>query len=118
MGIKQQFCTFHTKQLINREIRNFIKQKSISEDEIELIYDYKELFFDIIDADSIKDAQEKINRLFYLKSDIPKVIHDLASNLIIPEIKKITNHLTDTKIALTSNKIEKLLPKKLPQKKH
>ena len=27
LGIKQQFCTFHTKQLINREIRKFIKQK-------------------------------------------------------------------------------------------
>ena len=27
LGIKQQFCTFHTKQLINREIKNFIRKK-------------------------------------------------------------------------------------------
>ena len=64
----------------------------------------------------LKYAQEKRDTLFYLKSDVPKVICDLASNLIIPEFKKITNHITDIKIALTSNKIENCFLKKLPQK--
>lgn len=115
LGIKQQFCTFHAKQLINREIRNFIRKNNASENEIELIYDYKDLFFNIIGADSIEDAKEKRNQLFNLKKDIPKVIRDLTSNLIIPEFKKITNHLTDSKIPLTSNKIENCFLKNFPK---
>ena len=115
LGIKQQFCTFHTKQLINREIKNFIRKNNTSKDEIELIYNYKELFFNIIGANSIEDAKEKRNKLFNLKQNIPQVIRDLTSNLIIPEFKKITNHLTDLKIPLTSNKIENCFLKNFPK---
>lgn len=115
LKIKQQFCTFHTKQLINREIRDYIAQNNSSEEEIEIIYNYKQLFFDIINADSISDAEEKRNQLFYLESHTPKVIRDLASRLIIPEFKKITNYLSDVKIALTSNKIENCFLKNFPK---
>ena len=48
--------------------------------EIEIIYDYKELFFNIINAISIIEAKEKRNQLFYLNSKVPKVIRDLAKN--------------------------------------
>ena len=90
LGVKQQFCTFHLKQLINREIREHIKENNTSEEEIEIIHNYKQLFFNIINAKSINEAQEKRNQLFYLESNIPQVIQDLASKLIIPEFKK--NH--------------------------
>lgn len=41
LKIKQQFCTFHLKQLINREIHDHIKENNTSEDEIEIIHNYK-----------------------------------------------------------------------------
>ena len=56
LNIKQQFCTFHLKQLINREIRDYIKENNTSEDEIEIIHNYKQLFFEIINAESINEA--------------------------------------------------------------
>ena len=115
LKIKQQFCTFHLKQLINREIRDHIKENNSSEDEIEIIHNYKQLFFDIINAESINEAQEKRNQLFYLESNTPKVIRDLASKLMIPEFKKITNHMNDAKIAITSNKIENCFLKNFPK---
>ena len=115
LKIKQQFCTFHLKQLINREIRDHIKENNTSEDEIEIIHNYKQIFFDIINAESINEAQEKRNQLFYLESNTPKVIRDLASKLMIPEFKKITNHLNDAKIAITSNKIENCFLKNFPK---
>ena len=86
LHIKQQFCTFHTKQLINREIRDHITKNNTSEEEIEIILDYKRLFFDIIDADSINDAKKR-DKLFYLDINIPKVIRKLTSDLIIPNSK-------------------------------
>ena len=115
LHIKQQFCTFHTKQLINREIKDYITKNNTSEEEIEIILDYKRLFFDIIDADSINDAKEKRNKLFYLDYNVPKVIRKLTSNIIIPEFKKLTNYLTDSKIAITSNKIENCFLKNFPK---
>ena len=115
LQIKQQFCTFHLKQLINREIYNYIKQNNHNKLEIEIIHVYKELLFNIINAESLNEAQEKRNQLFYLKSNVPKVIRDLAEKLFIPEFKKITNHLTDPKIAITSNKIENCFLKNFPK---
>ena len=88
LRVKQQFCTFHLKQLINREIREHIKENNAPNEEIEIIHNYKQLFFNIINAQSINEAQEKRNQLFYLESNIPQVIQDLASKLIIPEFKK------------------------------
>ena len=46
------------KKLINREIRDYIDKNNTSEEEIEIIYDYKHLFFDTIDADSINEAKK------------------------------------------------------------
>jgi hypothetical protein len=61
-----------------------------NKNEIEIIHDNKELIFKIIKSESLKEGQEKRNQLFYLKSNVPKVIRDLAEKLIIPEFKK--NH--------------------------
>ena len=55
-----------------------------------------------------------MNKLFFIDSNLPSVIRKLIYKLVIPEFKKLTNHLTDSKLALTSNKI-KLLHKKLPK---
>ena len=114
LHIKQQFCTFHTKQLINRQIRDHITKNNTPKEEIQTILDYKRLLFDIIGEDSINDAKEKRNKLFYLDSNVPKVIHKLTYDLIIPEFKKLTNYLTDSKIAITSNKIENCFLKNFP----
>ena len=56
-----------------------------------------------------------MDKLFFIDSNVHSVIRKLVSKLIIPEFKKLTNHLKDSKIAITSDKIEKLLPKKLPK---
>ena len=93
----------------------YITKNNTPEEEIEIILEYKRLFFDIIGADSINDAKEKRDKLFYLDSNVPKVIHKLTYDLIIPEFKKLTNYLTDSKIAITSNKIENCFLKNFPK---
>ena len=40
LQIKQQFCTFNLKQLINREIHDYIKKINPNEMEIEIIYSF------------------------------------------------------------------------------
>ena len=97
LKIKHQFCKFHVKQLINKQIRDYIMKNNASENEIKIIKDYKSLFFDMIDENSIKDAEKIKNKLFSFNSNIPQVIHKLISKLIILEFKKLTNHITDSK---------------------
>ena len=50
--------------------------------------------------------KKKKYKLFYLDSNVSKVIHKLTYDLIIPEFKKLTNYLTDSKIAITSIKLK------------
>ncbi len=74
---------------------------------IEIIHDYKSLFFDINDANLLKKKLKKImDKLFFIDSNVPSVIRKLVSKLIIFEFEKLTNHHTVSKIAITSNKIE------------
>ena len=55
------------------------------------------------------------DKLFYINSNVPSIIRKLVSKLIIPEFKKLTNHLTDSKIPITSNKIENCFLKNFPK---
>lgn len=45
LEVKQQFCTFRLKQIINREIRDHIKENNTYEKGIEIIHNNKQLFF-------------------------------------------------------------------------
>lgn len=90
-----------------RKLKNIFKKKNNTfEDEITLIKTYEMNIFEIIDLKSLKTAKEKRNKLFKLKSDIPSIIRKIIWNLIIPQFKKITNHLKDKNIIRTNNKIE------------
>ena len=63
----------------------------------------------------LKMLKKKEIKLFFLDLNVPQVISKLTSNLIIPEFKKITNHITDSKIPITSNKIENCFLKNFPK---
>lgn len=48
LGFKHQFYHFHTKQMINRNIQDYIKENKSDEDDIKLINSYKSLIFEIL----------------------------------------------------------------------
>ena len=115
LKVKQQFCTFHAKQHINREISKFIRENNMSDEDNDIIIGYKALMFGIIDAESIKEAENYRDELFNVTADFPEVIVKLTWDLMIPEFKKFTNHLHDENIVLTSNKIENCFLKNFPK---
>ena len=49
--IKQQFCLFHTKQKINRDIKEYNEDNGSSDEEIKIINHYKRLIFNLFDVD-------------------------------------------------------------------
>ena len=91
--------------MINRKIREYIKENNSPKDEIEIMPNYNNYFLILLMQEQLT-KHKKRNQLFYLESNTPKVIRGLASKLMIPKFKKITNYLNDAKITITSNKIE------------
>lgn len=111
LNFNQQFCLFHVKQKINRDVKDYIEENNPEDEEIELIKSYKKRIFHIIDAKSIDLAEkEKIN-LMNENESVPPIIHKIMWDFIIPHFKKLTYHLLDKNIESTNNKIENCFQK-------
>lgn len=111
LNFNQQFCLFHVKQKINRDVKDYIEENNPEDEEIELIKSYKKRIFHIIDAKSINLAEkEKIN-LMNENESVPPIIHKIMWDFIIPHFKKLTYHLLDKNIESTNNKIENCFQK-------
>ena len=111
LNFNQQFCLFHVKQKINRDVKDYIEENNPEDEEIELIKSYKKRIFHIIDAKSIDLAEkEKINIMNEIES-VPPIIHEIMWDFIIPYFKKLTYYLLDENIESTNNKIENCFQK-------
>lgn len=106
LDVKHQFCLFHTKQKINRDIKEYNKNNNLSDEEIKIISHYKRLIFDILDADDFETANYLKDMIISNNNDLPKVIHDIMWKFIVPNFKRLTYHLHDKNIEHTSNKLE------------
>ena len=104
--IKHQFCLFHTKQKINRDINDYNKDNDPSDEEIKIISHYKRLIFDILDADDFETAKYLKDEIISNNDDLPEVIHEIMWEFIVPNFKRLTYHLNDKNIEHTSNKLE------------
>ena len=66
--MKHQLCKFHSKQKINRNIRNYIKENNITIDEKEEIKEIKEFIFKLLNAELMDDAKKIRKELFKKKT--------------------------------------------------
>ena len=106
LNINQQFCLFHTKQKINRDIKDYIDENNLSEEEIKIIIHYKSMIFDMLDANSFESAENIKNDMIIINQELPEVIRQILWQFIVPYFKKLTYHLKDRNIESTSNKLE------------
>ena len=111
LNYKQQFCHFHVKQKINRDINDYIKENKLNTDEIKLINSYKKRIYDLLDSNSVNLAKKRRNKLMDEIESFPPVISKIMWDLIIPYFKKLTYHLLDENIESTNNKIENCFQK-------
>lgn len=108
---KQQFCLFHVKQKINRNIKDYIDKNSPDDEEIELIDSYRKRIFDLLNSDSFDLAKNRRESLMDELDSMPLVISKIMWDLIIPYFRKLTYHLLDENIESTNNKIENVFQK-------
>lgn len=106
---------FHTKQKINRNIREDKKRNNYSDEELEYLNYCKQLVFDILDANDLESAKKGRDYLISIQNNLPKVIFNLLWFFIIPYFKTITFHLKNNNVPTTSNKIENFFQKVFPK---
>lgn len=115
LNIKHQFCKFHTKQKINKDIRNYFKANKLEITEKEEINNVKELIFQILDSNNIEFAYNLREELLQLKKPKNNLIQSIVWKFIIPFFKNFINHLENKHTPTTNNKIENTFQKVFPK---
>lgn len=115
LGFKHQFCRFHTKQKINREIKNHIKQNKIIKEEEKEINKLKKEIFKILDSKKIKTSKKILKKLIEENKENNNIITEILREFIIPYFKNLTYSKENENIESTSNKIENIFQKLFPK---
>ena len=121
VGVKHQFCMFHTKQKINRNIREDKKRNNYSNEELEYLNYCKQLVFDVLNANNLESAKKGRDYLISIQNNLPKVIFNLLSNAfkytsnkgnITVEVRKVASQavvsVCDTGIGIPVEHISKI----------
>ena len=93
LGFKHQFCKFHTKQKINRDLRTYLKQNKIKEEDKSKIIEFKKIIFNIIDSKNIDEAKNIRKQLFSKINEFPHFTRNLFWKFIVPYFKNLTYFL-------------------------
>ena len=115
LGFKHQFCLFHTKQKINRDIHNYFKKNKPENEEIKQIKAYKKDIFAILDAYDLESAKNKRDHLIKIQNQLLEPIFRILWKFIIPCFKNLIYWLENDNIERTSNKIENIFQKIFPK---
>ena len=120
IGAKHHYCIFHTKQKINRDICNYIRDNNPSDEEKEYIDCMKKEIFKIMDAKDIVTAETLRDKFWKFPKEKSPIIFKILRTFILPEFKCITRHINDKNIQKTNNMIEnafqKIFPKHIKRK--
>ena len=111
LHFKQQFCLFHVKQKINRNINDYVGKNNIADEELDLIESYKDRIFALLNSESFDLAKKRRESLMGELGLMPLVISKIMWDLIIPYFRKLTYFLLDENIESTNNKLENVFQK-------
>ena len=73
IGIRHQFCMFHTKQKINRNIKKDKKRNNYSDEELEYLNHCKQLVFDVLNAEDLESDKKGRDYLISIQDNLPKL---------------------------------------------
>lgn len=115
LRFKHQFCKFHTKQKINRDIKKYIKQNKLTKKEEKEIEKLKKEIFKILDSKKIETSKKILKKLIEENKENNNIIIEILWEFIIPYFKNLTYAKENRNIESTSNKIENIFQKVFPK---
>ena len=110
-----QFCQFHLQQKINRDLRKFIKENNLNENEINKLYQQKKRINLIIYAQTIKNARKILEDILNNKKNYYKPIIEICEKTIQPYLKNIKKNCEDSKIESNNSRLENMFMKIMPK---
>ena len=84
-----QFCQFNLQQKINRDLKKFIKENNLNENEINKLYQQKKRINSIIYAQTIKNTRKILEDILNNKKNYYKPIIEICEKTIQPYLKNI-----------------------------
>jgi len=115
LGFKHQFCKFHTKQKINRDIKLYLKENKINKENELKIKEFKRIIFDMLNSKNMNEANNIRKQLFSKINQFPLFARNLFWKFIVPYFKNLTYFLENNLETSTSNKIENFFQKVFPK---
>ncbi|WP_305515158.1 hypothetical protein [Methanobrevibacter sp. V14] len=115
LKVKHHFCKFHVKQNINKRFKDYFNKNQLTDEEKEILTDLKQDIYKILDAETLNDAKKLRDILIDKKYPQNNFTNKILWKFIIPYFKKLTNHLENTNIPSTNNKIENIFQKVFPK---
>ena len=123
LGFKHQFCHFHTKQMINRNIRDYIKENKSDEDDIKLpkteieineriekfSKNKNNLFMNNLQEKDIEDSDSKENTIYSYTRE--KLVYEWFVQELL-KLKIFIIYILDIKLYPSNNLIFKKLNNK------
>ena len=112
-----QLCHFHLQQKINKDLRNFITQNKLDDDEKKELYQQKNRINSIINAQTLEESKIIIEDILKDEKNYYDPIIKICKNTIQPYLKNIKQNIEDLKIERTNNLIENIFQKIFPKDK-
>lgn len=115
LKVKHHFCKFHVKQNINKRFKDYFNKNQLTDEEKEILTDLKQDIYKMLNAKTLDDAKKLHDMLIDKKYPQNNFTNKILWKFIIPYFKKLTNHLENTNIPSTNNKIENIFQKIFPK---
>lgn len=103
------------KQNINKRFKDYFNKNQLTDEEKEILTDLKQDIYKMLNAKTLDDAKKLHDMLIDKKYPQNNFTNKILWKFIIPYFKKLTNHLENTNIPSTNNKIENIFQKIFPK---
>ena len=103
----------HLVRLIQRKVKEIIKKKNSTIDEIKELKEYSGRIIGIFLSNTKKEFISKLNKFFKKWKNAPEDLKKYYNKKIVRDMHKLTNHLFDPKIPGTNqcHQLKKILLK-------
>ena len=108
LGFKHQFCMFHAKKNIKKQIWDYVKENNLPDSTYEEFKSYLGEVYKIYDVKNQEEVADVVNGLIERSNEFPEIINKIINERIQPYYKNLTYFLEDSNIEATSNLIERL----------
>ena len=84
LEFKHQFCEFHAKQNINKNLYNHVKENNIKKRPIRNIKKYLKEIYQIYEAENRFEVLDILDNIFSRREEFPDVINEIVDKKIRP----------------------------------